>query len=78
MLIKDNNEIFKKSMYDLNFMWDDIKVKAKLEVETLVDLFNKYKQKKWMYKHPNFYLSISKLKSLNVYIYCSSVSSILR
>lgn len=44
MLIKDNNEIFKKSMYDLNFMWDDIKVKAKLEVETLVDLFNKYKQ----------------------------------
>lgn len=44
MLIKGNNEIFKKSMYDLNFMWDDIKVKAKLEVETLVDLFNKYKQ----------------------------------
>lgn len=45
-LIKNRDQTFKDSMYDLNIMWDKIKVRAKKDVKILIDLFKLYKSEK--------------------------------
>lgn len=42
--IGDQNETFKRAMYDLNFMWDDIKVYAKAYIIDIASLFTAYKK----------------------------------
>lgn len=45
-LIKNKDEHFKNAMYDLNYMWEDIKKKAFNIVNKLVELFVDYKNNK--------------------------------
>ena len=45
-LIKEENQIFKKSMYDLNLLWEDIKIKSKKSIIEIEDLFKDYKNSK--------------------------------
>ena len=45
-LIKNKDEHFKNAMYDLNYMWEDIKKKGFNIVNKLVELFESYKNDK--------------------------------
>jgi len=42
-LIKNENAYFKTYMYDLNILWDEIKIKAKRNIKVVVELYNKFK-----------------------------------
>lgn len=45
-LIKNEDKTFKNAMYDLNLMWDKIKIRAKRDVKILINLFKMYKADK--------------------------------
>lgn len=44
-LIKEEDANFKSYMYELNLMWDNIKIKAKSSIQNLKKIFEEYKQK---------------------------------